>query len=563
MNETVWIYKSPGESAKNLSMEIEQSIEFSQILINRGISTADSARKFLYGSLDDLLDPFLMTGMQEAVQRIFQAIDKKEKIIMFGDYDVDGILSVVALSKALGSFGVEVSYFIPERLKNGYGIKEEYLEVVLERGASLVISVDCGMRAVAFASLAKTKGIDVIITDDHQPGSEIPDALAVLNPVLESANYPDKRLAGIGVVFKLIQGIFQIKGKEALLPHYLKLVSMATIADVVELRGENRLFVKFGLKGLEEAVNPGLVALLEACGLHGRPVTVGDVGFRVGPRINAAGRLGMTDLAIQLFSAPSREEAKDLVKKLDKLNSKRQKIEARIYQQAMDQIKSNSLDQKYRFLILGSEEWHRGVIGIVASKLKEAFYRPVIMFAYDNGRAYGSGRSIPNFSLIDCLNESKEHLVNYGGHTLAIGCELVLDKMNGFKDSVNSYAHSHLTDETLRKKIKVDAKIDFDNIDPSFLDAFSLLSPFGVGNPRPVFVTEKVQVMAQPKKLQGKHCKLLVSQNKKYFEALAWGRGDLADTLQKGDMINLCYSLQFSQYMGEDQLNLNLIDIKK
>jgi len=563
MNETVWIYKSPGENAEILSREIGESIEFSQILINRGISTAASAQNFLYGSLDDLLDPFLMTGMQLAVERILQAVDRKEKIIIFGDYDVDGILSVVALSKALASFGVDVSYFIPERLKNGYGIKEEYLEVVLERGATLVISVDCGMRAVAFASRAKAKGIDFIITDHHQPGSEIPDALAVLNPVLNSANYPDKKLAGIGVVFKLIQGLFRKKGKEAMLPHYLKLVSIATISDVAELRGENRLFVKFGLKGLEEAVNPGLVALLEACGLHGRAVTVGDVGFRMGPRINAAGRLGMADMAIQLFSVPSREEAKDLAKKLDKLNSKRQKIEARIHQQAMDQIKNKSLDQKYRFLILGSEEWHRGVIGIVASKLKEAFFRPVIMFSYENGRAYGSGRSIPNFSLIDCLNESKEHLVNYGGHTLAIGCELVLEKMNDFKDSINSYAHSHLKDEILRKKIKIDAKIDFDHINLSFLEAFSLLSPFGVGNPRPVFVTENVLVMAQPQKLKGKHCKLLVSQNKKYFEALAWGRGDLADTLQKGDKVNLCYSLQFSEYLGEDQLNLNLIDIKK
>lgn len=563
MYETIWIYRPPEKNARVLSREIGQSIEFSQILINRGITTADSAHRFLYGTLDDLLDPFLMTGMREAVDRLLQAIDQKEKVIIFGDYDVDGILSVVILSKALASFGVDVSYFIPDRLKKGYGIKEEYLEIVLERKASLVISVDCGMRAVAFASRAKEKGIDVIITDHHQPGSELPDALAVLNPVLSSANYPDKQLAGVGVVFKLIQGLFQKKGKEALLPHYLKLVSIATISDVAGLRGENRLFVKFGLKGLEEAVNPGLVSLLESCGLHDRPVTVGDVGFRMGPRINAAGRLGMTDLAIQLFFVRSREEANNLAKKLNKLNSKRQKIEEGINRQAIDQIKRNSLDQKYRFLILGSEEWHRGVIGIVASKIKDAFYRPVILFAYENGKAFGSGRSIPEFSLIDCLSESKDYLVNYGGHTLAIGCELSLDKMSAFKEAVNSYALSRLTDDVLKRRIKIDSKIDFNNINFSFLNVFSLLSPFGVGNPKPIFVTEAVQVVAEPKKLQGKHCKLLVRQNGKYFEALAWGRGDWADTIQKGDVINLCYSLQFSEYLGEEQLNLNLIDIKK
>jgi len=477
MYETIWIFKPPEKNARILSREIGQSIEFSQILINRGITTADSAHRFLYGTLDDLLDPFLMTGMREAVDRLLQAIDRKEKVIIFGDYDVDGILSVVILSKALASFGVDVSYFIPERLKKGYGIKDEYLEVVLGRKASLVISVDCGMRAVAFAAHAKEKGIDVIITDHHQPGSELPDALAILNPVLSSANYPDKRLAGIGVVFKLIQGLFQKKGKEAQLPHYLKLVSIATISDVMGLRGENRLFVKFGLKGLEEAVNPGLVSLLESCGLHDRPVTVGDVGFRMGPRINAAGRLGMTDLAIQLFFVRSREEANDLAKKLNKLNSKRQKIEEAINRQAMDQIKRNSLDQKYRFLILGSEEWHRGVIGIVASKIKDAFYRPVILFAYEKGKAFGSGRSIPEFSLIDCLSESKEYLVNYGGHTLAIGCEVSLDKMSAFKETINSYAISRLTDDVLKRKIKIDSKLDFNNINFSFLP-FSL-SKFG------------------------------------------------------------------------------------
>jgi len=561
MTNTVWTYTPPGQEAEKISRALGLSREIAQILINRGIRTAESAHDFLHGTLDDLLDPFLMTGMETAVQRILQAVDRQEKILIFGDYDVDGILSIVALSKALTTLGLHVDYFIPERLKKGYGIKPEYLQIVLDKGASLVVSVDCGMRAVEFVSQAKQQGIDVIITDHHQPGPDIPEALVVLNPVLDQANYPDKRLAGIGVVFKLIQALFIKKEKTTTLPHYLKLVSIATIADVVALRGENRLFVKFGLKGLEEARNPGLLSLLKASGLKGRPVNVGDVGFRLGPRINAAGRLGMADMAVELFSVQSSERAKILAQKLNKMNSQRQKIEERIFQQAMSQIKKRSLDKKYRFLILGCREWHRGVIGIVASKLKEAYYRPVLLFAYEDGRAFGSGRSIPDFSLIDCLDQSHKHLLNYGGHTLAVGCELEREKMDVFKASVNSYTFAHITDDILRKKIKIDAKVDFAVINRSFLESLFLLSPFGAGNPKPVLMSENVRLAAAPKKLQGKHSKLILEQGGRFFEALGWGKPQWADSFGKEDIVNLCFSLQSSEYMGEQRLSLNVIDI--
>ncbi|MFC2158997.1 single-stranded-DNA-specific exonuclease RecJ [Acidobacteriota bacterium] len=562
MTDSNWIYTVPGENAENLSRKMGLPAAFSQILVNRGIQTAESAQTFLYGTLDNLLDPFQMNGMRESVERLRQAVEKKEKILIFGDYDVDGILSVVALTRALESIGLEVSYFIPERLKKGYGIKEEYLDVVLERGATLVLSVDCGMRAVDFTRLAKSKGVDVIITDHHQPGPEIPEALAVLNPVLESSGYPEKRLAGIGVVFKLIQALFITLGKESILPHYLKLVSIGTISDVAELRGENRLIVKYGLKGLENVANPGLSSLLGACGLRKREINVGDVGFRIGPRINAAGRLGMTDLAVNLFFTQSDEEAGSLVKQLEKMNVTRQKIEARIYDQALNSINQGRLNQKYSLLVLGCSEWHRGVIGIVASKLKDYFYRPVLLFAYEDGKAFGSGRSIPAFSLIECLESNRAHFVNFGGHTHAVGCELLRDNMDAFKSGVNLYTQSILSEDVLTRKIKIDVRLDFKEINNSFLDHLSLLAPFGVGNPKPVLMTENAEVAAPPKKLKGKHSKFLVRKDGQFFEALCWGRADWADKVSQGDLINLAYTLQFNEYLGKRQLNLNIVDIK-
>jgi single-stranded-DNA-specific exonuclease len=563
MNETIWKLKPLSDDATRLSSELGLPPEITQILINRQIYDAESAHKFLHGTLDDLNDPFLMKGMREAVDRIHRAASRKEKVLIFGDYDVDGVLSVVILTKALKSMGIEVDYYIPARLEEGYGIKEEHIEIVKRRGINLVISVDCGIKALEFVSKAKENGIDVIITDHHLPGTDLPDALAVLNPVLNDSEYPDKYLAGIGVVFKLIQSLYFGKKEASVLPHYLKLVSIGTIADVVNLRGENRTIVKFGLKGLENVSNIGLRSLMNSCGLSGKNVTVGDVGFRIGPRINAAGRLGMTDLAVQLFLSDDHQECKDLVKELNKLNSRRQGVEERIFNQAFSQIKENALNRRYKILILGCESWHRGVIGIVASKLKELFHRPVILFSYKDGQAYGSGRSISDFSLISCLNESREFLSNYGGHPLAVGCELHLENFGPFRDSVNSVAASLISDDDLKKKISIDTKIHFNDINSDFLEHLSLLSPFGIGNPRPVFLTENVEIMSEPITIKGKHSKLLVRNQGVAFEALGWGRKDWAESVQRGERIDLVYSYQETEYLGEQKLNLTIVDMRK
>jgi single-stranded-DNA-specific exonuclease len=562
MIETIWMLAPYREEAKILSAELGIPSEIAQILVNRNLCDAEAANKFLFGNLDGLHDPYLMRGMKEAVERTRQAISQREKILIFGDYDADGILSVVILSKALESLGAEVDYFIPDRLKEGYGIKEEYIDIVLERKASLVISVDCGIKATRFAKRAKEAGVDIIITDHHLPGNVLPRAKAILNPVLEDSGYPDKSLAGIGVAFKLVQALFEKEGKSSSLPHYMKLVSIGTIADVVELKGENRLFVKFGLKGLERVANTGLSSLMEFCGLSGKKVSAGDVGYRIGPRINAAGRMGMTDLAVKLFFTDSLPESLELVGHLDKLNSERQKTQEKIYEQALRKIRKRTLDKRYKFLILGCEGWHRGVIGIVASKLKDHFHRPVLIFVYEDGKAYGSGRSINEFPLIACLDECKDLFLNYGGHSMAVGCVLAQENLGLFKKAANAYVDSRITDDHLKRKIYIDSNIDFSDISSSFIENFSLLSPFGVGNPKPVFLTEKVEVVRDPLKIQGKHAKLLVRQKGRIFEALGWGRGEWAQSVQKGDKIDLAYSFQFSEYMGEEKLSLSLEDIK-
>ena len=563
MAETIWVLTPYREEARNLSAELSIQPEIARILVNRGICSGEAAQCFLYGNLDSLHNPYLMKGMREAVERIRQAISRKEKIIIFGDYDVDGVLSVVVLSKALQSLGAEVDYFIPERLKEGYGIKESHIDVVLERKSKLVISADCGIKATQFAKRAKEKGIDIIITDHHLPGDSLPEALAILNPVLDDSGYPDKNLAAIGVAFKLIQALFEREGKLSYLPHYLKLVAIGTIADVSKLKGENRLFVKFGLQALENVSNSGLLSLIELCGLDGKKVSVGDVGFRIGPRINAAGRMGDADLAVRLFFSESRPESLALAQRLDDLNAERQRTQDRIYNQALEIIQSKSLDKRYKFLVLGCEQWHRGVIGIVASKLKDFFYRPVLLFAYEDAEAHGSGRSISEFPLINCLDECKNLFLDYGGHAMAVGCTLLRENVSLFKSAVNAYASSSISDESLKRKIYIDSRVNFSDIDSSFIRNYSLLSPFGVGNSTPIFLTEGAEVIREPQKIKDKHCKIILRQNQRVFEALGWEKGDWALKVKRGERIDLVYSLQFSEYLGGETINLSLEDIKK
>jgi single-stranded-DNA-specific exonuclease len=563
MNKAQWLIAPPRPEAETLAAELSLPPAIARILANRGITTPADAQTFLFGTLDSLPDPYLLRDMDRAVARLQMAVARKEKVLVFGDYDVDGVLSVVILLRALRSLGVEVDYFIPERLKEGYGIKDEHLEVVAERQASLVISVDCGIKAVSFVRKARARGIDVIITDHHRPGDGLPEAEAILNPVLSDSGYPYRGLAGVGVVFKLLQALLSKQGKEAALPHYAKLVAIGTIADVAELRGENRLLVKEGLRGLGSIANRGLRSLIEECGLARKKITEGDIGFRIAPRINAAGRMGAANAAVKLFFSDSEEESARLARWLSELNTQRQSEEDRIFSQASRRIKAGSLDSRHKLLVLGCETWHRGVIGIVASKLKDSFYRPVVLLTYDDGKAFGSGRSISEFSLIECLDACRDVFLDYGGHTLAVGCTLSRERVPQFKERANGIAEARLAGDDLRRKIRVDATLDFSEIDGSFIDSYLLLSPFGVGNPKPLFLTSDVEVWSVPQLIQDKHLKFVARQGGRSFEAIGWDKADLRPAVQRGTKISLVYSLLSSSYLGEERYSLCIEDIGK
>lgn len=562
MDENIWLLPEPDKRVPILASELGLSLETAQILFNRGITTKEEAQKFLFSDLSDLNDPYQMDGMEEAVSRIEKAVRDKQKILVFGDYDVDGILSVVVFMKAIESLGGCIDYFIPDRLEDGYGIKDKHMKMMLERKVKLMVSVDCGIKAVDFTEKARAHGVDVIITDHHQPGPDIPKAVAVLNPALSRSSYPDKDLAGIGVIFKLIQALMERRKKGSVLSHYLKLVSIGTIADVVRLRGENRIFVKYGLEGLRDVSNMGLKNLLSICGIECRDVTAGDVGFRIAPRLNAAGRLGRVDLSVDLFRVRDKKESEDIALYLNKLNSLRQKSEVDIFNQAVEKIEKNNLDKRYKMLILGSEEWHRGVIGIVASRLKDMYHRPVLLFSYKNGKAFGSGRSIKEFSLINCLRNSSHLCTSYGGHPLAVGCEILRSHFDDFRRETNDYADSEINDTDLKRKIKIDAKIGFREITDSFLEEIDLIKPYGAGNPRPVFLSEKICMASRPQVLKGKHGKFMVKKDERVFEAMGWGKKDWVEGVERGDRADIVYSLSHNEYLGKKRLNFVLHDIR-
>ncbi len=562
MDKSRWVIASPSPVADHLAAELKIPLPIAQVLVNRDIMSPEAARTFLDGTLDDLLDPFLMTGMDRAVDRIEEAIQKNEKILIFGDYDVDGVLSVVIMLKALSGLGAEVDYFIPERLKEGYGIKETHLQVAKDKAARLVVSVDCGIKAVAFTEKAKTLGLDVIITDHHLPGDELPQAVALLNPVLKESGYPNPGLAGVGVVFKLLQALLEKRGKSAHLPHYAKLVAIGTIADVASLRGENRLLVKSGLKGLADVSNRGLRSLLEECGCLDKRVSEGEVGFRIAPRINAAGRMASADDAVRLFLSDDDSESQRLARRLSELNSRRQNEEDKIFSAAERRIREGGLDKRYKMLVLGCETWHRGIIGIVASKLKDTYNRPVLLFAYEDGKAQGSGRSISELSLIECLDACRDVFLDYGGHPLAVGCVLPRERMGLLRERINRVVDERLRIEDLQRKVRIDSRLSLNEIQASFINVYLRLAPFGVGNPKPVFLSEGVEVASPPRILKNKHLKFLARQDGRMIEVLGWNRNNWAVEIHQGERLDIVYSLQSSTFLGAEKYSLSLEDIK-
>jgi len=489
-----------------------------RLLVLRGITDLEAAPYFLKPSLANLHSPYLMTGMKIAVDRIEAAIERKEGILIYGDYDVDGTTAIVILKTAIELCGGAADFHVPHRIKEGYDLRGDVIERAAAAGIRLIISVDAGIRAFAAAETAQRLQVDLIVTDHHLPGLHgTPPALAVLNPNQSGCSYPCKALCGAGVAFKLAQALMErrLTGRDqnALLKSFCKIAAIATIADSVPLTGENRIFAKFGLEALRNAVNPGLKALLELAQVSGRPLTSSEVAFRIAPRINAAGRMDIASDVIELFSVKDATRAREIATKLDKLNSERQEEERRILQAIDSRFLDDPTLRDAFCIVIDGDAWHRGVIGITATRIVERYCRPTIVISREGDEAHGSGRSIKGFHLLNALESCADLFARYGGHAHAVGFSMLADRIPDLRTHLDQYARARLTLADFEPTLDVDAELSLKEITPELFQALRQLEPFGVGNPEPVFIARNVRLTASPRILKDKHVKLKLAWN--------------------------------------------------
>ncbi|MGC2209117.1 MAG: single-stranded-DNA-specific exonuclease RecJ [Candidatus Korobacteraceae bacterium] len=492
------------------------------LLVARGIASVEEAHRFLHPSFDQLHSPMEMLGMRPAVERLERAIAQREPILIYGDYDVDGTMATVILKTVIELLGGRCEFHVPHRLLEGYGMRDEVIERAAANGIRLIISVDTGIRAFAAAETAERSGVDLIVTDHHlvannaEQSGAVPRALAVLNPSQPGCPYPCKLLCGAGVAFKLAQAMLERSGRARLVPSFLKIVAIATIADSVPLLGENRAMVALGLQGLSRVTNPGLEALLEACELGTsasqarRAPSAIEVAFRIAPRINAAGRMDVAKDVVELFTVKDGARARELAARLNQLNLARQQEEQRISEAVLRQVEQSAELRDAHCLVVEGEGWHRGVIGICASRVVERFGRPAVVIARDGDEAHGSGRSIPGFHLLDALETVPELFLRFGGHAHAVGFAMHAQHVGELRRRINDYARAQLADEPMQPVLEYDAELAMDEITPRFWEQLRSLQPFGMGNPEPVFLARAVTLMGEPRVLREKHLKLKV-----------------------------------------------------
>ena len=578
MMKSRWSFSTPDPAlVEALRSEARVSPLIARLLALRGI-TAASAANFLSPSLEHLHSPYLMRGMTAAVERLSAAIANREGILIYGDYDVDGTTAVVILKTAIELCGGAADFHVPHRIKEGYGIKDDVIERAAAAGIRVVISVDTGIRAFQAAETARRVGIDLIVTDHHLPEAHegVPNAWAVLNPNQQGCDYPCKELCGAGVAFKIAQALFG-KFKDAadqarLIPSFLKMVAIATIADAVPLVGENRVIARLGLEGLRRPVNGGLKSLMEVSGLLGeRTVAAGDVGFRLGPRINAAGRMDIARDVIELFTCKDQARCKEIAEKLNQLNLERQAEEQRIVAEIDAQLAAEpDLTDKY-CMVFDSEGWHRGVVGIVASRVVEKTGRPALVIARDGEEAHGSGRSISAFHLLNALESCHDLFTRFGGHEHAVGFALPSKDVPALKHRLNNYAQAHLTPEDLIPQISIDAEIPLNSVTPDLFASLGRLEPFGQGNPEPVFLTHGVNLLMPPRIMKEKHIKLRLNQRLPEtrasfsYEAVGWRMAERvqAETFQPGDNLDVVFTIGLNSHPDFGGLELTLEDFRR
>ena len=563
-----WIVRQPDRvRTAELAAELGVSPIVAGLLIARGYPNREAAQAFLNPSLDQLHDPFLMRGMTDAVPRLLRAIDNQEPILIYGDYDVDGTTGTAVLLRALRMLGATAGYHVPHRFTEGYGIRQDALEKAAGDGYKLVVSVDCGITAHEPLHWARANGLDIIVTDHHLPDADrsAPPALAVLNPNQRGCDYPDKNLAGVGVAFKLIHALFRERGREAQVPGFLKMVAIGTVADVAKLVGENRAIVALGLADLPRAVNPGLRALIEIAGCgEDSEMTAYDLGFRIGPRINAAGRMDAARAVVELFDAKSKEEARHLAEHLDTRNRERKEAQREIFNRAIEEFETGAeRDSQTHAAVIAGDGWHRGVIGLAASKIAERLNRPCVVISLDGDIGHGSARSIEAYHLFDGLTACRDLLEKFGGHSHAAGLAIRRERIPEFRRRLNEHAASCLTEADLVPTLSIDAEVQPRELTFQLSQELGALEPFGAGNPRPVFVTRGLRVLNEPQIIKEQHLKLRVAgHDNRPFEAIWWrGLEESEQTPQANQGIDLAYELEVNRWNGEIRLQLNVKDM--
>jgi single-stranded-DNA-specific exonuclease len=560
-----WIVREhDAERAASLARVLGVSPILAALLISRGYADERAARVFLTPTYDQLHEPYAMLGMKEAVARLQHAIETREPILIYGDYDVDGTTGTAVLLRALKLLGANTGFHIPHRFTEGYGIQQAALEKAVADGYKLVVSIDCGIRAHEPLYWARNHGLDVIITDHHLPDEKegAPPAFAVLNPNQEGCPYPDKNLAGVGVAFKLVHALFREHGREAQVPAFMKVVAIGTVADVAKLVGENRTIVAIGLKDLARVANPGLRALINVAGCgDGKGMTAYDLGFRLGPRINAAGRMDAARAVVELFDTRDSDEARRLANHLDARNEERKTVQQQIIDLAVAELK----DPKDCYVaVIAGEGWHRGVIGIAASKIAERLHRPCVVLSVAGDMAHGSGRSIEAYHLLNGLTACADLFEKFGGHSHAAGIAIRPERIAEFRRRLNEHAATCLTADDLEPQVQVDLELESETITFGLARELDALAPFGAGNPRPVFVTRKLRCLSEPTVIKDRHLKLrLAGPQNRPLEAVWWNCIEVpGETPRLNVSIELAYTLETSPWNGDYRMQLNVVDAR-
>ncbi len=568
--EKNWIIKKPAGDAEidSLSLEIKLEKSLAKLLIQRGLITYDQVQAFFQPELIHLHDPFLMKDMDIAIERIGSAINKGEKILVYGDYDVDGTTSVALIYTFFRKNYPNLDFYIPDRYQEGYGISRAGIEYARDKGFRLIIALDCGIKANEKVKYAREQGIEFIICDHHNPGEQIPGAVAVLDPKREDCPYPYKELSGCGVGFKLIQA-YAIRNNipfEELIP-YLDLVAVSIASDIVPITGENRVMAYYGLKQLNDNPRTGLKAIIDVAGIAEKKINIEDVVYKIGPRINAAGRIESGKSAVNLLISDNLTEARIMGKKVDKYNATRRNIDNSITQEALMMIGQNLMLLNSKATVLYNPKWHKGVIGIVASRLIDYYYRPTVILTESNGFATGSARSVFGYDLYQAIDACSDLLENFGGHKYAAGLTMKLENISKFRKRFEKFVAETITTDQKIPVIEIDTEINLSDITPEFYSMLKQFEPFGPENMAPVFLTENVvdNGTGKPVGTNGDHLKLNLIQEAdpyKVYPAIAFQQGFRFPKIKNGNAFDICYSIEENEFMGKVSLQLNIKDIK-